>query len=366
MVDRADLERKTISTPVGDLPLSPLMDPTFHEARMKYKMPKAPESSVYKKVKWRRQLDRNPWAHALASDIRRCPATGTVIPKYFLQDFNLVSHPETGKPWYVPTSLAPRTPASPPERQPGADEKTAAGQQPSDPATTNLDQVESQTAGKPRGKERPAGPTSYMLAREDLISAQGDKRRSAESSGWRRLISLNHSSSKFNSVMKHLVWREDMGALVLELMRRRVVDELVYYAQLSEDATRNSYVVRCDTWADIKDDKYNGHRGCVLWFGEGGDGPGPRAIMDIPDVRFGRKIPVHDMHALLGPGHIARLKEEADVFREGFLFMVSRTRTMGVQLKLWKLQGYLAHPFTPAKAPKSGKNQEKVKEDTEE
>jgi hypothetical protein len=41
--------------------MSPLMDPTFHEARMKYKMPKAPESSVYKKVKWRRNLDRNPW-----------------------------------------------------------------------------------------------------------------------------------------------------------------------------------------------------------------------------------------------------------------------------------------------------------------
>lgn len=61
LADRADLESKTIKTPAGDLPMSPLMDPTFHEARMKYKMPKAPESSVYKKVKWRRNLDRNPW-----------------------------------------------------------------------------------------------------------------------------------------------------------------------------------------------------------------------------------------------------------------------------------------------------------------
>jgi len=40
------------------------MDPTFHEARMRHKMPKAPESSVYKKVKWRRQLDRNPWGES--------------------------------------------------------------------------------------------------------------------------------------------------------------------------------------------------------------------------------------------------------------------------------------------------------------
>lgn len=37
------------------------MDPTFHEAKMRHKMPKAPESSVHKKVKWRRTLERNPW-----------------------------------------------------------------------------------------------------------------------------------------------------------------------------------------------------------------------------------------------------------------------------------------------------------------
>ncbi len=285
-----------------------------------------------------------------------------MIPKYFLQDFNLVSHPETGKPWYVPTSLAPRTPASP-EQQPGADEKAEAEQRLSDPATTNLSQDETQPEGKPRGREKPAGPTSYMLAREDLISRQGDKKRHGDANGWRRLLVLNHSASKFNSVMKHLVWREDMGSLVLELMRRRIVEELVYYSKLSEDTTRNSYVVRCDTWDDIKDDQYNGHRGCVLWFGEGENGPGPRAIMDIPDVRFGRKIPVHNMQALLGPEHIARLKEEADVFRDGFLFMVARTRTMGLQLKLWKLQGYLAHPFKPAGRTKSNKGQQEIEED---
>lgn len=65
VADRADIENKTIKTPAGDLPISPLMDPTFHEAKMKYKMPKAPESSVYKKVKWRRALDRNPWGELI-------------------------------------------------------------------------------------------------------------------------------------------------------------------------------------------------------------------------------------------------------------------------------------------------------------
>lgn len=202
-----------------------------------------------------------------------------------------------------------------------------------------------------------------MLARQDLLSVQGSKSRDAHASGWRRLMVLNHSAPKFNSVMKQVVWREDMGSLVLELMRRRVVEELIYYAQLSEDESRNTYVVRCDTWDAVKDPRYNGHRGCILWFGEAGNGPGPRAIMDIPGVRSGRKIPVHNMQALLGPEHIARLREAAGVFCEGFLFMLVRKRTMELQLKLWKLQGYLAHPFKPREGPKPKKSQQEVEAD---
>jgi hypothetical protein len=199
-----------------------------------------------------------------------------------------------------------------------------------------------------------------MLARQDLIAIQGTKSR-GDAASWKRLMALNHSSPKFNSVMKNVVWREDMGSLVLELMRRRAVEELVYYARLSEDATRNPYVVRCDTWEGVLDPAYNGHRGCVLWFGrEGEDGPGSRAIMDIPDVRFGKKIPVHNMRALLGLEYITRLKEEAGVFRKGFLFMLARGRTMDLQLKLWKLQGYLAHPLRPSGEPVTAKGPQDV------
>ncbi|KAB5576014.1 hypothetical protein GE09DRAFT_1053471 [Coniochaeta sp. 2T2.1] len=327
------------------------MDPSFHEAKMKHKMPKAPESTVHKKAKWRRQLDRNPWAHALATDIRRCPATQTPIPRYFLQDFNLVSHPETGKAWYVPSSLAPRTPRSPPPVQQPADSAAPSiAEQKSDSATTNLNQVQTfqsqpQPVTQHRKSTNATKPTSYMLAREDLITVQNSKRPSAHSSDWKKLLVLNHSLPKFHSVQK--VWREDMGGLVLELMRRRTVEELVYYAKLSEDTSRNAYIVRCKTWEDIKKPEYNGHRGCVLWFssdGEDWEGPGPRAIMDVPGVRFGGKIPVHNMNRLMGDEHSERLRRETEIFGKGSLFMVVRARTMEVQLKLWKLQGYLAYP----------------------
>jgi len=283
-----------------------------------------------------------------------------VIPKFFLQDFNLVSHPETGKPWFVPTSLAPRTP-TPSEQQPDAKEHADADKPSSDSATSKPDQSETKADRTKRcQQEKTAGPTSYMLARQDLIACQGSKHGYSHAQGWRKLIVLNHSSAKFKSAMKQLVWREDMGSLVLELMRRRLVEELVYYSKLSEDTTRNAYVVRRDTWDDINDEQYNGHRGCVLWLGEGETGPGPRAIVDVPDVRFGRKIPVHNMHTLLGPDHVARLREEAGLFRAGSLFMLVRARTLDLQLKLWKLQGYLAHPFVPPMGRQSSAREQRA------
>lgn len=56
-----DLVTKTVNTVVGPLPLSPLMDPSFHEARQRFTKPKDPESSTSEKTKFRRLLERNPY-----------------------------------------------------------------------------------------------------------------------------------------------------------------------------------------------------------------------------------------------------------------------------------------------------------------
>lgn len=55
-----DSENKTVQTAVGELPISPLMDPAFHQARRKYTEPK-PRKSEYKKTKNERKLARNPY-----------------------------------------------------------------------------------------------------------------------------------------------------------------------------------------------------------------------------------------------------------------------------------------------------------------
>jgi hypothetical protein len=56
-----DPESKTVKTVVGELPLSPLMDPAFHEARDRFTRRKEPEAPNMEKDKFRRLLERNPY-----------------------------------------------------------------------------------------------------------------------------------------------------------------------------------------------------------------------------------------------------------------------------------------------------------------
>ncbi len=50
-------------------------------------------------------------AKALATPVRMCALTKTRLPSFFLQDFNLVAHPETDAPWLIPSSLIPDRPS---------------------------------------------------------------------------------------------------------------------------------------------------------------------------------------------------------------------------------------------------------------
>jgi hypothetical protein len=56
-------ENKTVTTAVGELPISPLMDPAFHEARHKFRKPK-PQRQEHKLTKFQRQLARSPYGNA--------------------------------------------------------------------------------------------------------------------------------------------------------------------------------------------------------------------------------------------------------------------------------------------------------------
>ena len=52
--------------------------------------------------------------------MRRCAATSEPLPRFFLEQYSLLAHPETGRPWWVPRGLRPvytERSADDPERQ---------------------------------------------------------------------------------------------------------------------------------------------------------------------------------------------------------------------------------------------------------
>lgn len=158
---------------------------------------------------------------------------------------------------------------------------------------------------------------------------------------------MQFSAPKFINA-KNLKHRKRLEFIVLELMRRRLVESLVV-------ASENC--VACNGYEDVKEL----HQvGAVLWFGdskghtgtkvdfeqiEGADAisvdPEDFSTLDI-DQHTGSKIPVHNLQRILGRKHIQKLKELSSRFPEkGIMALKHNEATLEVQLKLWKFQCHL-------------------------
>lgn len=136
-----------------------------------------------------------------------------------------------------------------------------------------------------------------------------------------------------------------MESFLLATMRRRVVEDLLFYAGLVEQQGRK-YLVRCASWDEVKGLK---HRGCLLVLDDTAGAGIPRlSTMGIEGARVGGELVVHDLRRVLGEEGVERLKGAGGVFKEGGLFLLGRRRTLDLQLSLWKLQGFLAFEREPA------------------
>lgn len=94
---QVDSENKTIKTVVGDLPLSPLMDPVFHEARQRWTRPK-PTSTDYKPTKFQNQLARNPYGMAPDSFINSEHGLTLLQPELWLRPYGVARSPARRSP----------------------------------------------------------------------------------------------------------------------------------------------------------------------------------------------------------------------------------------------------------------------------
>ncbi|KAL2169570.1 hypothetical protein VTG60DRAFT_5882 [Thermothelomyces hinnuleus] len=335
------------------------MDPAFHEARQRFTKAK-PSRTEYKLTKFQRHLRRNPYAKALATPVRKCPITTTALPRFFLQRFALNAHPETKKPWFVPHDLESKAPVKSPAAEARCPDAAQGGREAADAPSPEATQEATQESPKdaetgqnadgPTSRTRNSekrGPSAYTLSSQRLLQ-ELQREKSPYFKLYKKLLRMSdHGNTKLGSLITTATWRSDMDAVVLELLRRRVVEGLCHFSNMTEKAGRK-YVVKCERWDDVKNLK---HRGCLLYLGlpEGSSSgstsgyvPPRLAAMDMGPLKFGSKLAVHNLPELLGEEHVSQLRRGSTLLRDGSLYLLGRRATVNLQMMLWKLQGYMA------------------------
>lgn len=143
---------------------------------------------------------------------------------------------------------------------------------------------------------------------------------------------------KFNNT----VWRSDMDDFVLEHHRRTAVDALIYRAK-HNTGPDFKFLQPAANWEEVKTVE---KRGCVLWLSDKVDPVANSfATLDVEDVKFWSKMPVHNLTWLLGEREVQRLRESSKVFRDNQFIVLKLWRSASMRklhLLLWRLQGYQA------------------------
>jgi hypothetical protein len=262
-----------------------------------------------------------------------------------LERFNLVSHPETGKPWFVPENPIKKASNLATATEDDIPEEGRAGPEPDWAAEDSLAAGQQSAAKAQKGVKM--GPSAYVLSRQTLLQELQNP-QSPHFRGERRLLRMSdHGQSKLTAALNAANWRSDMDAVLLEVLRRRAVEGLQHFANMVEDQGRK-YIVRCESWSGVKELK---HRGCLLYLGPP-EGASPESepervpprlsTMNLGPCRYGATIAVHNLRELLGEEHVSRLKQGSTVLSDGSLFLLGRQATVNLQMLLWKLQGYMA------------------------
>ncbi|KAF7948928.1 hypothetical protein EAE96_008108 [Botrytis aclada] len=299
-----------------ELPLSPLMDPFFQAARSKHSAPK-PTPKKEERTAFQEQLAKNPYALALVTPVRQCTATQLSLPKFFLQDFTIMAHPTTSAPWHVPRSLSPHS--------------------------SKVESSEQNTFHTPS-----LGSTTYVAMRQPLLQSFF-KTKSGYTGLYKKFGLMQAKSTARKHVVLQATWRSDMDTFLLELMRRRTADLLEYLCQ------KKHYIHKCAHWEEVE---FSQQTGCVLWMGqklasseEEKQGREQEQEQEVPPGEFetkrigpgGRKVvPVFNLRTMMGKQWIEKIREGNRIFGNQILVVKHTNPTKEIQMRLWKLQGYVA------------------------
>ncbi|KAH8595773.1 hypothetical protein B0O99DRAFT_142257 [Bisporella sp. PMI_857] len=353
------------------LPMSPFMDPEYIEAKAKHHVAKPRPSSDL--TEFQKRLAKNPYAQMLATPPRQCHITKVLLPSYFLQGFGQMVHPVFNEPWQVPKNLTKKhemtsdgskratlpartienTTSRPATRALSSSTipVSSPGRTPSDD-TENVENplADTDTSNAPSSRTTaPAskiGPSTYYLARHELISSIYDPKNGMRPDWKRLLLPPRREAHAMTRKIAHATQaRSDMATFVLELLRRRLLENLEHKSKLER-----GYVSGSANWEDATLSKRQA--GAILWTGSYRDSDfGDEFSEQISVPEFAtlekaaatkKKIAVYDLRRLLGAEHLATLRRACPVYQKEIVSIRDKRVTLDLRMKLWKLEGWLA------------------------
>lgn len=291
-------------------------------------------------------------AQALATPLRKCIVTGARVPVFFQIEFHALNHPKTGAPWFVPDELIQPEAQfnNPTDNIQGKDShviKSEAAGVPSTP--TKLGKL---CSSNKASRFDPLGAGAYMLAHQALLRLVSEKSRK---SGEILRFTPRRWKENSNIRTKEVVWREDMDAFVLNMLRRTIVGKLKYLRY-----RKSGYIVRNREGFDKIQKSKN--LGSLLWLGPPSSfskavkdlskeenskppdaartgGPPPFAMADY----HGHYVPIYNLRTMLGVELVNALREDSELFGAEVVTLKAKANTVRTQMLLWKLQIYLAN-----------------------
>ncbi|KAF4344364.1 hypothetical protein FBEOM_1758 [Fusarium beomiforme] len=397
-------ESKTVDTDAGKLPISPVMDYKFMQSRRRTR--KALPGAI--SGQFRKKLSNNPYAEALMWPIRWCKNTNVALPRYFLQDFELVDHPDPNEKsvWWAPGPYSFLR-VKPTKEEKVLDVETTIKQGSNlirllegkiesvrrqialvqneitkiatkEATTAEGDstrngilaeaETEAMATGKASEVERKytkadvEAEANAEAAAEDTETNQErpqERRARVASYALSRKSVIDMIGSRKNyqarlgahggmsSLESRItkVFRPDMGDVILEMLRREAADTLITRSCREGLWAPFKFIKPISGWEEAR---MINHASAILYIPKEPMGDmNSYATLDIPGAVYGGKMAVHDLRYLLGEEELERLRKKSQVFRENDLLVLKSFRSgsmRALNLLLWRLQGYLASP----------------------
>ncbi|KAI1065160.1 hypothetical protein LB507_001365 [Fusarium sp. FIESC RH6] len=359
--NQIDPKKKTIKTESGELPLSPVLNPEWTAKRRRTRKPEAGKMSG----QFRRHLSNNPYAEALMTPMRWCKNTNAILPKYFLQDFDLVKHPNPSQKeaWYAPGPLSfvnvmpwnmPRTVEqgesitnTQKDETPDMTSQTKAGliedKETEDVENARPEELEEGGESIENWREdshRGGRYVTYALSRKSLIEQIG------KSKSLQIKMRAQRNGMATRGLPEERIFRSDMDEVLLKMMQRQAADALIARSSSIRDTKKDphKFIMPVDSWEEAQKHVAGG---AILYIPtEPSDDMNNYATLDVEGANYGAKVAVHDLNFLLGD-EVERLKQEAEDFVDQELLILKNYRSESMRslfLLLWRLQGYLAEP----------------------